>query len=188
MHPDLDVGKNQQPTTSRFNLSVPDASGSGPHIKHSETRFNLVVLHIIVVDGWDGKPEEGQNNGGTGVNKLVKQPALLRVDGPKGNCWPEDGWPQDGRPEGGWHKLPKKLLVRSADLDPAEQVEAAAQSSENAIQRILNPHQPPPSSIPPLLTSPTSPPSGSSPTLGQSSENELRLQLQILEMQEVPGL
>ncbi|KAM2567113.1 hypothetical protein TB1_009529 [Malus domestica] len=85
MHPDLDVGKNQQPTTSRFNLSVPDASGSGPYIKHSETRFNLVVLHIIVVDGWDGKPEEGQNNGGTGVNKLVKQQALLRVDGPKGN-------------------------------------------------------------------------------------------------------
>ncbi|KAM0991762.1 hypothetical protein ACFX2C_010098 [Malus domestica] len=103
MHPDLDVGKNQQPTTSRFNLSVPDASGSGPYIKHSETRFNLVVLHIIVVvirneteffvfwiynyevDGWDGKPEEGQNNGGTGVNKLVKQQALLRVDGPKGS-------------------------------------------------------------------------------------------------------
>ncbi|KAM1949698.1 hypothetical protein ACFX15_009718 [Malus domestica] len=70
----------------------------------------------------------------------------------------------------------------------AEQVEAAAQSSENAIQRILNPHQPHPSSIPPLLTSPTSPPSGSSPTLGQSSESELRLQLQILEIQEVSGM
>ncbi|KAM0957531.1 hypothetical protein ACFX2F_025868 [Malus domestica] len=47
--------KNQQPMNSRFNLSVPDASGSGPHMEHSETRFNLGVLRIVIynyeVDG-----------------------------------------------------------------------------------------------------------------------------------------
>ncbi|CAN6716727.1 unnamed protein product [Malus baccata var. baccata] len=40
------------------------------HILHSETRFNLGVLRIVIynyeVDGWDGKLEEYQNNGGTG--------------------------------------------------------------------------------------------------------------------------
>ncbi|KAM1197233.1 hypothetical protein ACFX2I_008856 [Malus domestica] len=62
-----------------FNLSFPDASRSGPHMEHSETRFNRGVLRIVIynykVDGWDGKLEEDQNNGGTGVNKLVKQQA-----------------------------------------------------------------------------------------------------------------
>ncbi|KAM1109415.1 hypothetical protein ACFX14_008999 [Malus domestica] len=66
-------------TGSLFNLSVSDASRSEPHMEHSETKFNLGVLRIVIynyeVDGWDGKLEEYQNNGGTGVNKLVKQQA-----------------------------------------------------------------------------------------------------------------